>query len=122
MSFTVRRRAAAQTALLAAASWLPAGLRAQQPPLIPVAHFFDSPQIALARISPDGRWLAYLKPYRGKLNLFLRSLADSGRAERQMRRTRYGRSVSTTGRPAGPSCCISRTAAVTRTFMSSPSG
>lgn len=45
---------------------------AQLPPLIPVEHFFDSPEIAAGQISPDGRWLAYLKPYRGKLNVFVR--------------------------------------------------
>lgn len=45
---------------------------AQTPPVIPVEHFFDSPEIAAAQISPDGRWLAYLKPYHGKLNVFVR--------------------------------------------------
>jgi dipeptidyl aminopeptidase/acylaminoacyl peptidase len=55
---------------------------AQLPPIIPVQQFFDSPEIALAQISPDGRWLAYLKPYHGKLNVFVRPLA--GGAERRM--------------------------------------
>jgi hypothetical protein len=55
---------------------------AQLPPIIPVQQFFDSPEIALAQISPDGRWLAYLKPYHGKLNVFVRPLACG--AERRM--------------------------------------
>ena len=42
-------------ALLAAA---PAA--AQMPPVITVEHFFDSPEIAAAQISPDGRWLAFV--------------------------------------------------------------
>jgi len=54
---------------------------AQLPPLIPVEHFFDSPQITFAQISPDGRWLAYLKPYRGKLNIFVRP-ANGGEERR----------------------------------------
>jgi dipeptidyl aminopeptidase/acylaminoacyl peptidase len=58
------------TALLALFPIVPAA--AQLPPLIPVEHFFDSPEIAAGQISPDGRWLAYLKPYRGKLNVFVR--------------------------------------------------
>ena len=48
---------------------------AQLPPLIPVEHFFDSPQITWGQISPDGRWLSYLKPYRDKLNIFVRAAA-----------------------------------------------
>jgi len=58
------------TTLLALFPIVPAA--AQLPPLIPVEHFFDSPEIAAGQISPDGRWLSYLKPYRGKLNIFVR--------------------------------------------------
>ena len=28
-----------------------------QPPIIPLTHFFDNPEITGAQISPDGRWL-----------------------------------------------------------------
>ena len=55
---------------------------AQQAPLIPLEQFFDSPAIIGAQISPDGRWLAYLKPYRGKLNLHVRPI--QGDAERRV--------------------------------------
>ena len=55
---------------------------AQLSPIIPVQHFFNPPEIALARISPDGRWLAFLKPYHSKLNLYVRPVA--GGAERRM--------------------------------------
>ena len=55
---------------------------AQLPPLIPLTHFFDNPEITGAQISPDGKWLSYLKPYRDKLNVHLRSLG--GGAERRM--------------------------------------
>lgn len=47
------------------------------PPLIPVNHFFDNPEITGARISPDGAWLSYLKPYRGKLNIHVRRIGDT---------------------------------------------
>jgi dipeptidyl aminopeptidase/acylaminoacyl peptidase len=59
-----------------------AQVAAQLPPLIPVEHFFDSPQVTWAQISPDGRWLAYLKPYRDKLNIFVRPAA--GGQERRL--------------------------------------
>lgn len=55
---------------------------AQLPPLIPLTHFFDNPEITGAQISPDGKWLSYLKPYRDKLNVHVRSLG--GGAERRM--------------------------------------
>lgn len=61
---------------------LPSLTTAQQTPLIPLEHFFDSPAIASAEISPDGRSLAYLKPYRGKLNLHVRPL--KGGTERRV--------------------------------------
>jgi dipeptidyl aminopeptidase/acylaminoacyl peptidase len=56
---------------------------AQLPPIIPLTHFFDNPEIAGAQISPDGRWLSYLKPYKGKLNVHARSLGARG-AERRL--------------------------------------
>lgn len=56
--------------------------RAQLPPLIPLNHFFDNPEITGAQISPDGRWLSFLKPYQDKLNVHIRPIA--GGAERRM--------------------------------------
>jgi dipeptidyl aminopeptidase/acylaminoacyl peptidase len=47
-------------------------------PLIPLSHFFDNPERAAARISPDGRRLAYLAPVEGVLNVWVRDVADSG--------------------------------------------
>ncbi|MGD8699552.1 MAG: S9 family peptidase [Gemmatimonadales bacterium] len=44
----------------------------QQQPLIDLAQFFDNPEIAGAQISPDGQWLSYLKPYEGKLNIYVK--------------------------------------------------
>jgi hypothetical protein len=31
--------------------------QASPPPIIPLTHFFDNPEVAGAQISPDGRWL-----------------------------------------------------------------
>jgi dipeptidyl aminopeptidase/acylaminoacyl peptidase len=54
----------------------------QLPPIIPLTHFFDNPELAGAQISPDGRWLSFLKPYEGKLNVHVRPL--DGGPERRM--------------------------------------
>lgn len=66
---------------------LPALIEAQAPtavPLIPIEHFFDNPQIGGAQISPDGRWLSYVKPYKGKLNVHIRPVTGTEADERVM--------------------------------------
>lgn len=45
--------------------------------LIPVSDFFKTPEKSIFRISPDGKYISYLKPYMGKQNIFIESLADS---------------------------------------------
>ncbi len=44
------------------------------PPLIPLEHFFDNPEKAGAKISPDGTRLSYLAPEEGRLNVWVRSV------------------------------------------------
>lgn len=45
------------------------------PPLIPLEHFFDNPEKAGAKISPDGTRLSYMAPEEGRLNVWVRSVA-----------------------------------------------
>ena len=49
-------------------------LHAQQPPIVDRRSFFGDPQIAGARISPDGRNLTFLKPYRGVRNIWVKKV------------------------------------------------
>ncbi len=44
------------------------------PPLIPLEHFFDNPEKAGAKISPDGTRLSYLAPEQGRLNVWVRTV------------------------------------------------
>lgn len=44
---------------------------------IPVYDFFRAPQKSAFKISPDGKYISYLKPYKGQLNLFVQSLVDN---------------------------------------------
>jgi dipeptidyl aminopeptidase/acylaminoacyl peptidase len=46
----------------------------QKAALIPVIDFFKTPEKISYRISPDGRYISYLKPYKDKQNLFIQSL------------------------------------------------
>ena len=38
----------------------------QLPPIIDREQFFGDPEIAGAQISPDGRFIAFLKPFKGR--------------------------------------------------------
>jgi acetyl esterase/lipase len=49
-------------------------------PLVPRAKLFGNPSRAQARISPDGRWLSWLAPREGVLNIWLAPLDDMGAA------------------------------------------
>lgn len=55
-----------------------AGCRSQpKVEIVPVETFFKSAQQANYRISPNGKFLAFLQPYQGKLNVFVRSVDDT---------------------------------------------
>ncbi len=45
---------------------------AKLPPLLDRQLFFGNPEIAGAQLSPDGRWMTFLKEYRGELNVWIK--------------------------------------------------
>jgi dipeptidyl aminopeptidase/acylaminoacyl peptidase len=45
-------------------------------PLIPMEDFFRNPDVAAFAISPDGKKLAYLKPWERRLNIHVRNIDD----------------------------------------------
>ncbi len=47
---------------------------AKQLPLIPLAILFGNPEKCHVRISPDGQQLAYLAPYEGALNIWIKTV------------------------------------------------
>jgi dipeptidyl aminopeptidase/acylaminoacyl peptidase len=55
---------------LAAPAW------AQTPPLIDRELFFGDPEIAGAQISPDGAYIAFIKPFKGTRNVFVKKTAE----------------------------------------------
>jgi dipeptidyl aminopeptidase/acylaminoacyl peptidase len=63
---TLLTRASLTTLLL----WAP--LLAQQPPLIDRELFFGDPEIAGAQISPDGKYIAFLKPLNKTRNIWVK--------------------------------------------------
>ncbi|NEO33577.1 MAG: prolyl oligopeptidase family serine peptidase [Symploca sp. SIO3C6] len=46
------------------------------PPLIEREVFFGNPQIANAKLSPDGKFLAFQKPFQGVLNVWVKRLEE----------------------------------------------
>ena len=67
-------------ALLACASALPA--LAEPPSIVDRQAFFGEVTISGAQISPDGRWLTFLKPYRGVRNIWIKQAGEPFSAAR----------------------------------------
>ncbi|MBS1526969.1 MAG: S9 family peptidase [Bacteroidetes bacterium] len=44
---------------------------------IPISDFFKTPEESLFRVSPDGKFISYLKAYGGRQNVFIRSFSDT---------------------------------------------
>ncbi len=49
---------------------------AQSPPIIDRELFFGDPEIAGAQISPDGAYIAFIKPYKGTRNVWVKKTAE----------------------------------------------
>src|SRR5882724_5489015 len=63
--------------LLAAASPRAAfGQNGTQPPVIDRELFFGDPEISGAQISPDGQFIAFIKPYKGTRNVWVKRTAE----------------------------------------------
>jgi dipeptidyl aminopeptidase/acylaminoacyl peptidase len=70
-SILIAASALSITALSQAAN-KPAG----QPPLIDRELFFGNPEIAGAQISPDGKFIAFLKPYKDTRNIWVKGVGE----------------------------------------------
>src|ERR1044072_2116891 len=47
-----------------------------QPPIIDRELFFGDPEIAGAQISPDGKFIAFIKPFKGARNVWVKRTED----------------------------------------------
>jgi len=68
--------------LLLAAAASPLAALADQPPLIDRNLFYGEVTIAGAQISPDGRYLSFLKPYKGTRNIWVKGADEPFSAAR----------------------------------------
>ena len=69
-------------ALFAFAAFIPAV--AQMPPLIDREVLFGNPEYAGAQISPDGKYISFIKPLNGTLNVWVKGFAEPFEAARPM--------------------------------------
>ncbi len=88
---------------LAVAAASPLTAFADQPPLIDRNLFYGEIAISGAQISPDGRSLSFLKPYKGTRNIWVKGVDEPFSAARPVRaEATSGRSFAT-----ARSCAIS---------------
>ncbi len=45
-----------------------------QPPIIDRSLLFDNPEIAGGQLSPDGKFISFIKPYKGTLNIWVKKI------------------------------------------------
>lgn len=60
------------------------GLFAQQPPLIDRELIFGNPEYAGAQISPDGKYISFIKPLNGTMNIWVKGVDEKFEAARPM--------------------------------------
>jgi dipeptidyl aminopeptidase/acylaminoacyl peptidase len=72
---------AGETDADAAANPVPVSTQAKEQKLIPRSVLFGNPQRAAARISPNGKWLSYLAPVDGILNVWVAPVDDISKAK-----------------------------------------
>jgi len=56
----------------------------QLPPLLDRELFFGDPEISGAQLSPDGRWLTFIKPYNGVRNIWIKGIDEPFEAARPL--------------------------------------
>ncbi|NBB15993.1 prolyl oligopeptidase family serine peptidase [Caulobacter sp. SLTY] len=80
MRYAAAGLTAAFAATLAAGAWV-AAAPAAEAPLIPRASFFGNPTKTAGRLSPDGKWMAWIAPRDGVLNIWVAPAADPAAAK-----------------------------------------
>ncbi|MBA2378089.1 MAG: S9 family peptidase, partial [Blastocatellia bacterium] len=63
---------------------LSAAVSAQVPPLIDREIFFGNPEYAGAQISPDGKYISFIKPLNGTMNVWVKGIAEPFGAARPL--------------------------------------
>jgi len=76
-------------------------IQAQEPPLIDRELFFGNPEISGGQLSPDGKWISFMKEYDGIMNIWVKSFDEpfeNARPLTDSQRPLYGYSWSEDGK------------------------
>jgi hypothetical protein len=71
-------------ALIALAALAGATAQAALPPVLDRELFFGNPEIAAAQLSPDGQYVAFLKPWSDTRNIWVKKAAEPFEAARRV--------------------------------------
>jgi dipeptidyl aminopeptidase/acylaminoacyl peptidase len=77
MSFRAESRIVVALLVVFSAPIAAAAQQGKLPPLIDRELFFGNPEISGAQISPDGRYISFLKPYKDTRNIWVKGVNDS---------------------------------------------
>ncbi len=71
------------------ASWFGNGTgayaqKSQLPPIIDRELLFGNPQISSAKLSPDGKYISFIKPYHGTMNIWVKGINEAFDAARPL--------------------------------------
>ena len=75
-SFACLLSAASLSVILASSAAAQTPSMNKMPPLIDRVHFFGDPEISGAQISPDGLFIAFLRPYQGTKNIWVKRTGE----------------------------------------------
>ena len=84
MSFRVKSRILVALLVIFSAPIAASAQQGKLPPLIDRELLFGNPEISGAQISPDGRYVSFLKPYKDTRNVWVKKIGDPYTAARLM--------------------------------------
>lgn len=91
------------------------------PPIIDREIFFGNPEISGARISPDGKFIAFRKPYKGTMNIWVKSANEPFDRARVLTNETARPIPSFSGAGIPDLSCLIRTMGATRILTFTPS-
>ena len=78
---------------------------AQQPALIDREIFFGNPEYAGAQISPDGKYISFIRPLDDVRNVWVKGVDEPFEKARPMTRKKRARSVNISGAATASASC-----------------
>lgn len=91
------------------------------PPIIDRELFFGDPEIVGAQISPDGVFIAFIKPFKGTRNIWVKRTTEPFASAKPITADTARPLTCTSGAATASTFCLRRTRPVMKTSTSTPS-